>query len=254
MATSMRRALRVLEVVGAAGDGVTAKAIARRLACPLPTVYRALAVLVEEGYLVRLDGLRGYGIGYRVAELQRSLTDQLRPPAPVVAALHDLHVEAAAAAYLTVFRDREVVVAHADACAEHPLPPDVRVGEPIAAHAAAAGKVLLATVRPAQVEELLAPHTVPDRRALDRDLMRVRLDGVAVEVEELAAGVAGVAAPLQGPDGEVTGALGVSVSRTEFGARRWELERLVRAAAERAGAGRTALTNPERREAFPARG
>ncbi len=239
----MRRALRVLEVVGTAGDGVTAKVIARRLGCPLPTVYRALAVLVEEGYLVRLDGMRGYGIGYRIAELQRSLTDQLRPPAPVVAAMHDLHLEAAAAAYLTVFRDRDVVVAHADACATHPLPPDVRVGEPVAPHAAAAGKVLLASVRPAQVGELLGPagmvrlgpHTVPDRRALDRDLMRVRLDGIAVEVEELAAGIAGVAAPLQGVDGEVIGAVGVSVSRTDFGARRWELERLVRAAADRAG-------------------
>jgi Transcriptional regulator len=233
----------VLEVVGTAGDGVTAKAIARRLGCPLPTVYRALAVLVEEGYLVRLDDVRGYGIGYRIAELQRSLVDALRPPAAVVAAMHDLHVQAAAAAYLAVFRDRDVVVAHADACAEHPLPPDVRVGEPVAPHAAAAGKVLLASVRPARVGELLgpagmvrlAPHTAPDRRALDRDLMRVRLEGVAVEVEELAPGVAGVAAPLHGPDGEVTGALGVSVSRTEFGARRWELERHVRAAADRAG-------------------
>ena len=239
----MRRALRVLEVVGSAGDGVTAKAIARRLGCPLPTVYRALATLVEEGYLVRLDGVRGYGIGYRIAELQRSLTEQLRPPDLVVTVMHDLHVEAAAAAYLTVFRDRDVVVAHADECADHPLPPGVRIGEPVAPHAAAGGKVLLASVRPAQVGELLgpagvvrlAPQTVPDRRALDRDLMRIRLDGVAVEVDELAAGIAAVAAPLIGPDGEVTGALGVAVTRTEFGARRWELERLVRAAADRAG-------------------
>lgn len=239
----MRRALRVLEVVGSAGDGVTAKAIARRLGCPLPTVYRALATLVEEGYLVRLDGVRGYGIGYRIAELQRSLTEQLRPSDAVLTVMHDLHVEAAAASYLTVFRDRDVVVAHADACADHPLPPGVRVGEPVPPHAAAAGKVLLASVRPAHVGELLGPagvvrlaaHTVPDRRALDRDLMRVRLDGIAVEVEEFAAGVAAVAAPLLGPDGEVTGALGVAVTRTDFGARRWELERLVRAAADRAG-------------------
>lgn len=233
----------MLELVGAAGDGVTAKAIARRLGCPLPTVYRALTVLVEEGYLVRLDDVRGYGIGYRISELQRSLTQQLRPPAAVVTVLHDLHVQAAAATYLTVFRDRDVVVAYADECAEHPLPPGVRIGGPIAPHAAAAGKVLLASVRPAHVGDLLgpagvvrlAPLTVPDRRALDRDLMRVRLDGIAVEVDELATGIAGVAAPLLGAEGAVIGGVGVSVTRTEFGARRWELERLVRAAAERAG-------------------
>jgi DNA-binding IclR family transcriptional regulator len=58
-------------------------------------------------------------------------------------------------------------------------------------------------------------------------------------VEEYQAGVAGVAAPIPGPDGEVVGAIGVSVSHTEFAARRWELERLVRASASRAAAART---------------
>jgi len=239
----MTRALRVLEVVAAAGDGVTAKAIARRLGSPLPTVYRALAALVEEGYLIRLNDVRGYGLGYRVAELQRSLTEQLRPAAAVRAVLHDTHVEAAAATYLTVFRDESVVVAHVDDCADHPRPDTMRIGEPIAPHASAAGKVLLAELRPGRLTELVgrlglpkvAPRTVPDRRALDRDLMRIRLDGAAVEVEEYEAGVAGVAAPVHGPDGEVTAAVGVSVSRTDFGVRRWELERLVREAAERAG-------------------
>ena len=238
----MTRALRVLEVVAAAGDGVTAKAIARRLACPLPTVYRALATLVEEGYLIRRHDMRGYGLGYRVAELARSLTEQMRPPPALRTVLHDLHVEARAATYLTGFRDEQVVVAHVDDCADHPRPVSMRVGEPIAPHAAAAGKVLLAELRPSTLTALLersgqpklAPQTVPDRRALDRDLMRIRLDGLAVEVEELEPGVAGVAAPLRGVDGEVVEAIGISVSRTEFGARRWELERLVRGAAERA--------------------
>lgn len=237
----MTRALRVLESVAAAGDGVTAKAIARRLGCPLPTVYRALGTLVQEGYLVRLNDVRGYGLGYRLSELHRSLTEQLRPPAAARKILHELHVEAAAAAYLTVFRDEHIVVADLDDCSDHPRPDAMQVGEPVAPHASACGKVLLAELRPGRLAELvertglpkLAAHTVPDRRALDRDLMRIRLDGVAVEVDEYAHGVAGVAAAVHGPDGEVVGALGVSVSRTEFGMRRWELERFVRSAAGR---------------------
>ena len=44
---------------------------------------------------------------------------------------------------------------------------------------------------------------------------------------------AAVAAPVPGPGGLVRAALGVSVSRAEFGARRWELEVAVRAAAAR---------------------
>jgi IclR family acetate operon transcriptional repressor len=101
--------------------------------------------------------------------------------------------------------------------------------------------VMLAGLRPARLSELLvrtglprlAPRTVADRRALDRELMRIRSEGAAVEVEEYVAGIAGVAAPVLGADGEVCAALGISVSRAEFTARRWELEKVVRAAASR---------------------
>jgi IclR family acetate operon transcriptional repressor len=242
--SSITRALRVVEAVAAAGDGVTAKAIARRLGSPLPTVYRALGTLVEEGYLVRLHDVRGYGLGYRVAELHRGLTDQVLPPASVRAILHEVHTAADAAAYLAVLRDVDVVVAYVDDCAEHPRPGSMRVGEPTAPHAIAAGKVLLADMRPGRLAELitrtgmprLAPHTVSDRRALNRELMRIRSDGAAVEVEEYQPGVAGVAAPVRGPAGDVTGALGVSVTRAEFADRRWELERVVRLAAARVAA------------------
>ncbi len=240
--SSILRALRVIETVAVAGDGITAKAIARRLGSPLPTVYRALGTLVAEGYLVRLDDVRGYGIGYRVAELHRGLLDQVRPAAGVFSILHEVHIEARAAAYLVVPRDVDIVVAHVDDCLSHPRPDGLRVGEPTAGHAIAAGKVMLAELRPGRLAELLtrtgltrlAPRTVADRRALDRELMRIRSDGAAVEVEEYQRDVAGVAAPVAGADGEIVGAIGVSVSRTEFAVRRWELERLVRAAAVRA--------------------
>ena len=243
--SSIVRALRVVEAVAAAGDGVTAKAIARRLGSPLPTIYRALGILVDEGYLVRLHDVRGYGLGYRVAELQRGLLEQMRPPAGVRSILYEVHTAGRAAAYLVVPRDVDIAVAHVDDCLEHPRPDAMRVGEPTAAHAIAAGKVMLAALRPGRLTELLtrsglprlAPRTVADRRALDRELMRVRSDGAAIEVEEYQAQVAGVAAPIPGSDGEIVGAIGVSVSHTEFVARRWDLERLVRAAA-----GQAALT------------
>ncbi len=240
--SSITRALRVVEAVAAAGDGVTAKAIARRLGCPLPTVYRALGTLVEEGYLVRLHAVRGYGLGYRIAELHRSLAEQVRPPAAVRAALHELHTGTGAAAHLMVFRDADVVLAAVDDCAEHPHPDGFDVGEPVPAHATAAGKVLLAGQRLARVGELLehagatalTGRTLVDRRALDRELLRVRSAGAAVEVDEYRTGVAGVAVPVLSPDGGVRAALGVSVGRVEFAERRWELEVAVRHAAGRA--------------------
>jgi DNA-binding IclR family transcriptional regulator len=236
------RALRVVDVVATAGDGVTAKAIARRLGSPLPTIYRVLATLVEEGYLIRMEDVRGYGLGYRVAELHRALTAQVQPQPAVMAILQEVHAATRAATYLACFRDVDVVVAHVEQCAEHPGPPGLQAGEPIPPHATAGGKVLLAGLGPVRLAAVLANsglprvtrRTVSDRRALDRELMRVRSAGVAVEVEENERGVAAVAVPVRGPGGETAAAIGVIVSRSEFGVRRWALEDAVRAGAVRA--------------------
>ena len=238
--TSVSRALRVVEVVAEAGDGVTPKSIARRLGYTLPTTYRLLATLVEEGYLVRLNGLRGYGLGYRLGELARSLADQVAPPWAVREILHDVHRRAEGAAHYLVFRDDTAVVAHLDDCPAHPAPPALRVGEPVAAHAAAAGKVLLAELdrrRPpgTQAHRLsrCTARTLVDPAGLARELARVRERGVAVEVDELRVGVAGVAVPVYGPDGAPAGALGVSVATADFAPRRPGLEHVARDGARR---------------------
>jgi IclR family transcriptional regulator, acetate operon repressor len=237
--TSTTRALRVVEAVAAAGDGVTAKAIARRLGIPLPSVYRAVGTLVQEGYLVRLHEVRGYGLGYRVAQLHRCLTEQVRPPAPVRDVLHDVHTALGAPAYLAVLRDVDIVMAHVDDCVEHPRPGRMRVGEPVAPHHTAAGKAVLADLRPGALAELAARYGPPGRSTWavdDRELCRIRSDGAAVEAEEYGPGTAGVAAPVHPAGGNVRGALGVSVPCAQLAARLPELERVVREAAARVAA------------------
>jgi IclR family transcriptional regulator, acetate operon repressor len=233
ISTSTTRALRVVEAVAAAGDGVTAKVIARRLGIPLPSVYRALGLLVQEGYLVRLHEVRGYGLGYRLADLYRSLTDQVRPSAGVQAVVRDLHTSLGAAAYLAVLRDTHIVIAHVDDCPDHPRPVQLRVGHPTAAHTTAAGKAVLANLPPRKAAGLIAlvDHDRSGRALIERDLSRIRAAGTAVEVAEFAPGTAGIAAPV----GYGTSALGIALPYTEYAARSHELERgLQRAAAEAA--------------------
>ncbi|ANY06715.1 IclR family transcriptional regulator [Pseudonocardia sp. HH130630-07] len=235
----LRRALRVLEAVAEAGDGVTAKALARRLDLPLPTAYRLLGILIEEGYLVRLHAERGYGLGYRVVGLYRGMTERIVPAAPARQILADLHERVGAATVLVVLRASDVVVAHSETCAAHPGPGAVP-GEPLPAHATAPGKALLAGLDAGRLAEVLGPgpgtlaaltpHTLTDRRMLDRDLMRVRSARIAVEVEEHARGRAGLAVAVPAASGPA--ALAVVVSRADFADRRWELERAVRDAAE----------------------
>lgn len=66
---SAQRALRVLEVVAASGDAITAKAVARRAGYKLSTTYHLLNTLAHEGYLVRLGHGRGFRLGDKIGAL-----------------------------------------------------------------------------------------------------------------------------------------------------------------------------------------
>lgn len=245
MLSSVHRALQVLEVVAEVGDGVTAKAVARRLGFKLSTTYNLLGTLVTEGYLVHLDGRHGYGLGYKVAELHDRLRTQLAVSGRIAAIVQEVHEGSEAAAYYTVFRDAAVVVAHVDDCPAHPRARPLEVGHD-AAHATAYGKVMLASLPDGAVHgpvgagrlHRFTERTVATGADLARELGQVRADGIGVEVEEFRPGLACLAAPVHDAGGAVTGAVAVSLAPEEFHRRRRGLERWVRTGAERVSAAR----------------
>ncbi|MET7934349.1 IclR family transcriptional regulator [Streptomyces sp. NPDC005322] len=233
---SVRRALAVLEAVAAGGDGITAKAVARRAGITLPTTYRLLNTLVHDGYLVRLNHSRGYGLGYKLTGLHHRLCQQLEVTPGVSRELHHIHQECAAAAYYTVFRDEEIVVAEVvDSPAARRAEP-LDIGFHQAPHATAFGKVMLSCLPVARRREYLRQRgltrltastiTAPD--VLDGHLERVRTFGVAVEIGEFLPGLSCVAAPVFHASGQVAGAVATSVPVETFASRRHQLEDAVR--------------------------
>jgi DNA-binding IclR family transcriptional regulator len=80
-------------------------------------------------------------------------------------------------------------------------------------HTSALGKVLLAwDVMPRPTGRLATPtaHSVSTRSQLDADLTRARSRGFTTTRDELEVGLAGVAAPVFGPDQDAVAAVGVS--------------------------------------------
>lgn len=238
---SVRRALRVLETVAAAGDGITAKAIARRTGFKLPTTYHLLNTLVHEGYLVRLNNARGYGLGYKISELNHRLADAIDVTPAIAELLQEVHRRAGAAVYYAVMRDGELAVAEVVDSPEAPRAEPLRLGFHEAPHATAFGKVLMAAMPPHERRAYLAGtglprltlHTLTKLADVEAELEAVRHGRVAQEVEEFIPNLACVGAPVQGADGGVCAALALSVSADAFGAHRSELVRSVRLGAAR---------------------
>jgi IclR family transcriptional regulator, acetate operon repressor len=250
---SVHRALRVLEVVAEAGDGITAKAVARRLEYNLSTTYHLLASLVADGYLVRLEPSRGFGLGPKLPALNDRLRAQLPIPPGLGATLRGAHATAGAGVLYAAYRDADVVVVAVDDCPEHPVP-TISAWRG-ALHATAVGKLLLATLPPARRTEVLArdglarhaSRTISSREDLDRELVGVLRRGLATERGEFRERLACMAAPvlrgdaLTRPAAEtLVGAVAVAVPVVPAGGpgslhgRRDRLERAVRAAAARA--------------------
>lgn len=240
---SVQRALRVLEAVASAGDGVTAKAVARRCGFKLSTTYHLLGTLVHEGYLVRLPNARGYGLGYQVAGLHQRLHEQLLPSPGVADALRHAHRVGGTAVYFSVLRDAHLVVADV---VDSPHAPRVRpldVGFHEAAHATAFGKVLLAFLPADRRRDHLAGaglrrltgRTITRLADLEEQLARVRATGVADEIEEFRPDLACVAAPVRDDRGTVVGAVAASAPAPYFSTHRDRMIEAVRQGADLLG-------------------
>ncbi|GAY08067.1 IclR family transcriptional regulator [Pseudonocardia sp. N23] len=232
---SAQRALRVLEVVAAAGDGIAAKAVARRAGYTLGTTYHLLNTLVHEGYLVSLGHGRGFGLGWKIGGLFSRLRETVDAGDEVRAALRELHRRTGAAVYFAVFRAGRAVVAEAVG------PAAVRTGEfdrglHEASHATAFGKVMLAALRRDERRAHLAAAGLLSSDRLEQELAQVARTGLAHEVGEFRADLACVAAPVRGPDGRVVGAVALSEPTPLFTIRRTDLQNAVRAGATRVSA------------------
>jgi DNA-binding IclR family transcriptional regulator len=240
---SAQRALRVLDVVGSAGDGITAKAVARRAGYNLSTTYHLLNTLVHEGYLIRLGHGRGFGLGYKVGNLYQRLCAELDVGQELQEELQHLHRRAEAAAYYTVFREADIVVAAVADSPEHPRATPRDFGFHEAAHATAFGKVLLASMPRRARHDYLASAGMPrltertQVRAVDLDteLDHVERAGMALEIEEFQPELACLSAPVLDEHNRVIGAVAFSVPSATFHVRRRHLERAARAGAARFG-------------------
>ncbi|QLE73660.1 hypothetical protein FGW37_20575 [Streptomyces rectiverticillatus] len=200
MSQSVDRALDVLDAVAAASAPVPAKALARNLRCGLSTVYEILGTLTARGHLVRTAG--GYTLGYRTPALHQAFLRQMQLDDAVHTLLLAARREAGADTYFSTYRDGDIAVLAGNAA--DPSTGGFSVGRDLDGHATAHGKVLLSALpRAARMRYLtgtgmraITPRTITSPDRLDAELRRVRREGVAVEVEECAPGVACVAVPV----------------------------------------------------------
>ncbi|MEU0395006.1 IclR family transcriptional regulator C-terminal domain-containing protein [Streptomyces sp. NPDC006208] len=212
--TSVQRAFRLLEAVGAHDGGATAKQLAREAGLALATTYHLLRTLAHDGYVRKLDD-GAFVIGDKVQALHHGSHGQavLSRVRPTLGALRD---ELAAAAYLTFYEEGEIRVAE---IVDGPRAPrvDLWVGFEDAGHATALGKCVLRELDEEGRNDYLSrhdladltPRTITRRAEFLRLLDREPAEPVVMDLEEYSLGTFCVAVPVY--RGNTLGSLGVSL-------------------------------------------
>ncbi|MEU9993842.1 IclR family transcriptional regulator [Streptomyces sp. NPDC050848] len=216
---AVARALDILELFLTGEETLAAPDVVRRLGLPRTTVHELLTTLAARHYLVPAPehpgryrlGVRTYQLGSRYAE-QLDLAAEGRQVAREVAEICDETV------HVALLEDTDVIyIAKVDST--HAVRMVSAAGRRLPAHCTAVGKMLLASLPPAELDsridgrELVAmtPHSITAHDALRTALAEIRERGIAVEHRESNPDVSCVAAPVRDSAGRVVAALSVSV-------------------------------------------
>jgi IclR family acetate operon transcriptional repressor len=238
---TLQRGLQLLETVAEENGEATAKQLSQRIDAKLGTCYQLLRTLQEAGYVVRLPGGR-YGLSGRVAFLQDRLQSRLTPDPELLSLLRHLHEQVHETVYLSGWYGDDIVIQW---CLEgqHTIHArSLRVGYSQNPHARASGKAILAFLPESRVRAYFAArglprvtaHTITDLDALLGELAATARRGYALDREEIAPGVYGVAAAYFDHRAFPVGAYVVAAPKERFDARRGEFARAVMDAARQA--------------------
>jgi acetyl-CoA synthetase len=239
--------------VSQSGERLTVKALASDLGISVSTCYHLIGILIDEGYVEKLQHHAGYTLGPTVSVLfersrKSSSTVVIEP------VLHDLARIADRTAYFAVRSDADdVVVTHVHSPADCP-PVGVPQGFTGPSHALALGKVLIAAGGSAMINRYIeqhelrayTPRTITDPAKLEAHLKEVKTRGYATDFEEFAKNLYCVAVPVNDATGQVSGAIGLATTPATSADDVKRLIRLARRAAQQVstklrGGSRTSL-------------
>jgi DNA-binding IclR family transcriptional regulator len=217
---SVSRAVDVLMLFDAGRPHLGVTEIAEELGVSKSTAHRLLQLLGDRGFVVQDAQSRRYRLGLTLLHLGRLVADRLDLRQEALPVMQRLQQQTGETVDLNVERGGYRI------CLEkiegqQAIRQFVEIGRPLPLHAGASGKVLLAHLPPARLEQVLAgplprltQKTVTDPRRLRRQLQEIAEQGWAHSVDERIDGASSASAPIRDAAGTVVA--GISVSGPTF--------------------------------------
>jgi IclR family transcriptional regulator, KDG regulon repressor len=214
---SIGRAFAILEEIARSRDGISLAELSKRVGLHNSTTFHLVKTMVTLGYVRQLKDSKRYRVGRPLFALAASSLDDVEMVSMATPILEDLSRETGESGHFAVrMGDSVVVIARTSGSGAFQLTDRVGVIRP--AHATALGKIVLAALRPEQLDRYLEraelkPHTpksIIEVGALRREIEEVRRANIAYDDGEFDAELRCVAVPVRDFTGQVVGAIGIS--------------------------------------------
>ncbi len=213
---SIGRAFAILEEIARNRDGVSLAELSKRVGLHNSTTFHLVKTMVALGYVRQLKDKR-YRVGRPLFALAASSLDDIEMVSLATPVLEDLSRETGESGHFAVrMGDSIVVIARTSGPGAFQLTDRVGVVRP--ANATALGKIVLAALRPEQLERFLqraelkafTSKSIVEVDKLRQEIEEVRRAGLAFDDGEFDAELRCVAVPVKDFTGQVIGAIGIS--------------------------------------------
>lgn len=214
---SIGRAFAILEEVARNRDGIGLADLSKRVGLHNSTTFHLVKTMVSLGYIRQLKESKRYRIGRPLFALAASALDEMEMVSMATPVLDDLSRQTGESSHFAArMSDAVVVMARTPGPGAFQLTDRVGVVRP--AYCTALGKIILAALRPDQLDRYLdrvelkslTAKTITNPQRLRRELQEIRRAGIAFDDGEFDNEVRCAAMPVQDFSGQVVGAIGIS--------------------------------------------
>jgi DNA-binding IclR family transcriptional regulator len=217
-APALERGLKVLNLLAEEGSELALKAISDKLAIPVPSLWRILGVLRENGYVLFDPDRKTYRLGFKFLYLGNMVLNRMGFRSQARGYLRELADQSGETAELSArVKDQLILIDQVEG------PDAVRLFSRVGSaypyfHATAPGKVYLAHMDRDKRHNVMTrmglpritEHTITRLDVLENELTSVLAHGFASDTEEMRAGVCRIACPVYDKTGKVVACLGIA--------------------------------------------
>jgi DNA-binding IclR family transcriptional regulator len=213
---SIGRAFAILEAIARSRDGIGLAELSKSVALHNSTTFHLVKTMVLLGYVRQLRDKR-YRVGRPLFALAASSLDDIEMVSMATPVLEDLSRETGESGHFAVpMNDTVIVIARTSGSGAFQLAGRVGVVRPV--HCTALGKIILAALRPDQLDrylqraelKALTAKTIIDAATLRREVAEIQRSCVAFDDGEFDPEVRCIAVPVRDFTGQTIGAIGIS--------------------------------------------